>query len=237
MRACAVALRLPCSATSSTRLWNSSTWRMFSRARSGPTILVVILSDAQRTTLRTGATSLTHTLIGPATIPAATRRGSLTAIVLGVTSPKRRSSGSITTMLSQPARASPKRAIRIPVMFATAAMFTSSFPQRIETMSLRGSSSSEWRVRAWRCLLLRTWRRSMGDRENRAVSDPEKKADANSRATWIRYRASMSASKTLPASRAPSCSRLMGRPPSVPPAFHRENSGRCRSHRPWAHKP
>ena len=113
-------------------------------------------------------------------MPADTPRGSLTAMVLGVTSPNRSRSGSMTSTLSQPAQAGPKRAMRIPVMLATDAMFTSSLPHRIETMSLRGSSSREWSVPARGCRSRRSCRRSMWDRENSAVSDPEKNADAQS---------------------------------------------------------
>ena len=70
--------------------------------------------------------------------------GKLTAMVLGVTSPTNSSSGTITSILSQPAFCSPYSMIKIAVMFAAEAMFTNSLPQRMEIISRLGSSSMAW---------------------------------------------------------------------------------------------
>ena len=65
-------------------------------------------------------------------------------MVFGVTSPTRSRTGIMTRTLIQPARPSPYRVTRMPARFAVAAMLTSSFPQRIDMIRRRGSSSSAW---------------------------------------------------------------------------------------------
>lgn len=80
---------------------------MFSAAFSAPTIQLVTWSETPRSTKRRGVMSLIQSAMGAATIPALTRTGLETAIVLGVISPNRSRRGTMMAMLMRPARASP----------------------------------------------------------------------------------------------------------------------------------
>ena len=81
MSARSVALSSPSSALVSTRVRSSSTCRMFSAAFSSPTMRVVSPSEAPRIAHTSGVTSLTHRVIGAATIRVDTATGAETAIV------------------------------------------------------------------------------------------------------------------------------------------------------------
>ena len=107
MSARSVALSSPSSALVSTRVRNSSTCRMFSAAFSSPMMAVVRRSEVRRIAHTSGVTSLTHTVIGAATMRVETVTGAETAIVFGVTSPSRSSKGIMTSTVTTPARSGP----------------------------------------------------------------------------------------------------------------------------------
>jgi len=137
----------------------------------------VILSETDLTTSRSGVIKVIQRGSTRAVMRVENFMGKLTAMVLGVTSPIRSSIGTMIRILIQPTSWLPNISSRIAVIFTAEAIFTSSFPQSMEIINLRGSSSmacmcSERGPRS--CL---SFCRSMRLRENSAVSEPENTAD------------------------------------------------------------
>lgn len=65
----------------------------------------------------------------------------------------------------------------MPARFAVAAMLTTSFPQRIEMIKRRGWSNKACNASDRGCRSRRSFCKSRRDRENKAVSEPEKNAE------------------------------------------------------------
>jgi hypothetical protein len=159
-----------------------------------PTTRVVIQSAMPRIAQRIGAIRFIHIASGMATMRVLYLIGLETAIVFGVTSPNSSSNGTITSRLIITTLSGAYSEIRIEVMLAAAAMLTSSLPLSIEMISFLGWSSSSWMVSERGFCSLRSCCRSSREREKRAVSELEKKAEQSSRNSCSTSRTIMSGS-------------------------------------------